>query len=302
MLSRIVLFCAVVAVASSSPAAAATADVGRTSVVAAFYPLAYAAERSRREGIAVGDLTPPGAEPHDLELTAARRRAARATPTLVALCGRRLPARRRGRARRAAPDGRSTSSTRSELLTGRRIDHGASRRPRASAEELDPHVWLDPLRYAAVARAIAAALGRPHARGPASSQRLEALDRSSHDGLARLQAARDRDESRRVRVPGRPVRPRADPARRALTRGRAEREASSKSSSRRCGDRCDDGLLRDARLAAARRDGRARGGREDGGARPARGPDAGAGAPTAPTTSTVMRENLAALRQALGCT
>ena len=42
----------------------------RPSVVAAFYPLAYAAEQVGGDGIDVIDLTPPGAEPHDLELTA----------------------------------------------------------------------------------------------------------------------------------------------------------------------------------------------------------------------------------------
>ena len=38
-------------------------------MVAAFYPLAYAAERIGGPSFHVENLTPPGAEPHDLELT-----------------------------------------------------------------------------------------------------------------------------------------------------------------------------------------------------------------------------------------
>ena len=40
-----------------------------TSVVAAFYPLAYAAEQVGGPGVKVANLTPAGSEPHDLELT-----------------------------------------------------------------------------------------------------------------------------------------------------------------------------------------------------------------------------------------
>src|SRR5712691_6599705 len=41
---------------------------GKNTVVAAFYPLAFAAERTA-PSVKVENLTPPGAEPHDLELT-----------------------------------------------------------------------------------------------------------------------------------------------------------------------------------------------------------------------------------------
>ena len=41
-------------------------DDGRTRVVASFYPLAFAAEQVGGSPAAVRNLTPPGAEPHDL--------------------------------------------------------------------------------------------------------------------------------------------------------------------------------------------------------------------------------------------
>ena len=50
-------------------AAPAGAAGGDRAVVASFYPLAYAAERIGGQRVDVTDLTPAGAEPHDLELS-----------------------------------------------------------------------------------------------------------------------------------------------------------------------------------------------------------------------------------------
>ena len=65
MVSRIVLLYVGIALA-----AAGCGGTGSSSAdtVAAFYPLAYAAEQVGAEDVV--NLTPPGAEPHDLELTA----------------------------------------------------------------------------------------------------------------------------------------------------------------------------------------------------------------------------------------
>ena len=45
-------------------------STGRRSVVAAFYPLAWATQAVGGRSVAVRNLTPPGSEPHDVELTA----------------------------------------------------------------------------------------------------------------------------------------------------------------------------------------------------------------------------------------
>jgi len=42
---------------------------GKTSVVAAFYPLAFVAQRIGGPKVDVTNLTPAGAEPHDIELS-----------------------------------------------------------------------------------------------------------------------------------------------------------------------------------------------------------------------------------------
>ena len=53
-------------------------------------------------------------------------------------------------------------------------DYGA-RTGRGGAAPRDPHVWLDPVRYAAMVRAIGSALGESAAAGRLAV-RLEALD------------------------------------------------------------------------------------------------------------------------------
>ena len=46
-----------------------TADDGRVAVVGSFFPLAEVARQVGGDDVRVTDLTPTGAEPHDLELT-----------------------------------------------------------------------------------------------------------------------------------------------------------------------------------------------------------------------------------------
>jgi zinc transport system substrate-binding protein len=59
----------------------------KEAVVAAFYPLAYAAEQLGGARVVVTNLTPPGSEPHDLEVSPKDVAAIRAAD-LVLLLGR----------------------------------------------------------------------------------------------------------------------------------------------------------------------------------------------------------------------
>jgi zinc transport system substrate-binding protein len=54
--------------------------------------------------------------------------------------------------------------------------------PGLELRDSDPHVWLDPLRYALIVKRIAAALGRPNAAAPMIA-RLHRLDRELRAGL-----------------------------------------------------------------------------------------------------------------------
>ncbi len=138
------------------------------TVVAAFYPLAYAAGHVAGPGIEVVDLTRAGEEPHDIELSP--RDVARIDDsTLVVYAGHGFqPA-----VEDAARDRPGPSL---DVLDHVRL-HG-------TGDDIDPHVWLDPKRYAQVTRAIAAALG-DEARAEPFVRRLDALDREYARGLRR---------------------------------------------------------------------------------------------------------------------
>ncbi len=70
LIVRVVLILtAIVALAAGCGGGGESAD-DRVSVAAAFYPLAYAAEEIGGDQVSVRNLTPPGAEPHDVELSA----------------------------------------------------------------------------------------------------------------------------------------------------------------------------------------------------------------------------------------
>jgi zinc transport system substrate-binding protein len=139
---------------------------GDETVVAAFYPLAYAAEQVAGPGVDVVDLTRSGQEPHDLELTprdVARVQDAR----LVVYVGHGFQP-----ALEDALRGRDGPSL--DVLDGIRL-HG-------SGDDVDPHVWLDPRRYEQVAREVATALGS-RSRADALVRRLSALDGELRRGL-----------------------------------------------------------------------------------------------------------------------
>ncbi len=138
---------------------------GRDRVVAAFYPLAYAAQQIAGGSVTVANLTPAGAEPHDLELTpadVAQVRAAR----LVLLLGHGFQ-----------PQLEHAAGSGSRVV--RLLDSEGLHRFRNG----DPHVWLDPLRYALLVRRIGAALHRPAAADRLVA-RLRVLDREYRHGLA----------------------------------------------------------------------------------------------------------------------
>ena len=223
-----------------------------TTVVAAFYPLAFAAEQIGGDGIEVANLTPPGVEPHDLELSGSDVRPSPMRDLVLYLGHGFQP-----RSRRRSTDERATRSTSSRL---------APRRAK------DPHVWLDPVRYAEIVERIGEELDRrPEAERFAAQLRV--LDREFRRGLAHCERHEivtshaafgylaERYGLEQIAITG--IAPEAEPTPREL-----EDVVRQGASGRR-----HDGLLRDPRVAPARGDRRARDRRADGRARPARGPD-----------------------------
>ena len=118
-------------VATSCGSAAPPAGA-RSGVVAAFYPVAEVARQVAGGRIPVTDLTPAGAEPHDLEVTAEQVDRIEDAAVVVVLGGGFQPS-----IEQAA---RQHAHRTVELLARLPLDAAA----RARAER-DPHVWLDPV-------------------------------------------------------------------------------------------------------------------------------------------------------------
>jgi zinc transport system substrate-binding protein len=163
VITRIVLILIGVVFVASGCGAGAGAGSGRETVVAAFYPLAYAAELAGGTRVHVDNLTPSGAEPHDLELTPGAVAKIQRADVVLYLGHGFQPA------VADAVDGAS----------GRAVDllDGLPLRAR------DPHVWLDPVLYARIVRRVGTVLRRP-ARVAAPIARLHTLDRDYRRGLA----------------------------------------------------------------------------------------------------------------------
>ena len=139
--------------ACSSPTAdspSASPD-GRPTIVAAFYPLEYAARAIGGDAVDIVGLTPPGGEPHDLELSAAQV-AEIASADLVLYVKGYQPAVDEAVAQQAADHSLDVSAG----LTLLPAEHAAGHEGEPAGEEgaTDPHVWLNPLNMAGIGTAI----------------------------------------------------------------------------------------------------------------------------------------------------
>lgn len=181
-------------------------DTDDTRVAAAFYPLAWVAERVAGEHAQVDNLTTPGTEPHDLELTI-RETAEIADADLVLHEAGLQP---------AVDDAVEQNATGEvvdvAVVAGLQPFDAAAEEDHADEDhadeeaaddehsaddghdhdgDLDPHFWLDPLKMADVADAVAQALGAIdpdhaddfEANAAAVREDLEALDEDYTQGL-----------------------------------------------------------------------------------------------------------------------
>jgi zinc transport system substrate-binding protein len=150
---------------------------GRTvGVVAPFYPVAEAVRRVGGERVRVTDLTPPGAEAHDLELTTGQRDRIEDADVVFVLGRGFQPAVEAAARRRDGPT--------VVILDRLRVVRGAPGELRT-----DPHVWLDPVAYREVVDVVAAALAAADPAGAAGYRR-----RAARFG-AEIEAVHDRYRS-----------------------------------------------------------------------------------------------------------
>lgn len=167
------------------PACSSTGDAtnGRISVIASFYPIAEAAERVGGSLVSVTDLTPPGVEPHDLELTPRQLGDVASADVVLYLGGGFQPA-----VEDAIVDAQGETVDVGAGIRRRDVPAGETEAGLSS----DPHVWLDPVAYRRIVDTVATALSR--ADRSASSrfstnardlgEQLSALDGEYRTGLA----------------------------------------------------------------------------------------------------------------------
>ncbi|MFV2082933.1 metal ABC transporter substrate-binding protein [Micromonospora sp. LOL_021] len=183
-----------------------SADDATVGVVAAFYPLQFLAERIGGDAVTVNGLAPPGAEPHDLELSPRQVGEVSDADLVVYLSGFQpaVDAAVEQEAGDHAFDVVEVEPLLDATDGGHSHDHdGADEHPEEDghgseeepghedeadhAEETgakDPHLWLDPTRFATVGDALAerlAAVDPDHAadyteRAAALRTELAALD------------------------------------------------------------------------------------------------------------------------------
>jgi len=131
------------------------ASPGTIEVVASFYPLQYVVERVGGGHVSVANLTPSGAEPHEVELTA-RDTAELADADLVVYLSGFAPAVDEGVADVAGDHALDVAAAADLTLTYTPIEEGEQSADDANTR--DPHFWLDPTRLETVATAVATRL------------------------------------------------------------------------------------------------------------------------------------------------
>jgi len=145
---------ALLAGCSGADAAGSSGSGGKLSIAASFYPLQFVTERIAGSRATVSSLTPPGAEPHDLELTPKDVARINDADLVVYLSGFQT----------AVDDAVATQAgeTALDVASTAKLD-------RTVAEEgetgTDPHFWLDPQRLAAVSTQIEQRLATVDAAG-----------------------------------------------------------------------------------------------------------------------------------------
>ena len=154
---------------------------GQLTVVTSFYPLQFAAEQIGDGHVAVTNLTRPGAEPHDVELT---------THDVATVSKAGLVIYEKGL--QGAVDKAVESQAGNRALD---VAPAANLNLRFASGATDPHFWLDPQRYSSVANVIAARLSNADPANRAGYQKnaiafenkLAALSTEFTTGLAGCQ-------------------------------------------------------------------------------------------------------------------
>jgi zinc transport system substrate-binding protein len=174
------------AVAVGLLAAACSGSSDEPTVVASFYPLAFVAERVVGPGWEVIDLTPPGAEAHDVELSIESRAALEDADVVLYLGD--LGFQPQVESAVAESDGEVVAVADGlQLMEGHPEDEGEEH---SDEPALDPHVWLDPIALGQIVDRVGEGLASADPDGVAGyRQRAVSLGAALADLDGRYRAA-----------------------------------------------------------------------------------------------------------------
>ncbi|RPE44069.1 zinc transport system substrate-binding protein [Streptomyces sp. Ag109_O5-1] len=173
---------------------ATAAQTGKFDVVASFYPMAFLADRIGGSHVHVTSLTSPGQEPHDLEISPKQIVQLEKSDAVLYLKN----------LQPSVDDAVAQSSVGTKVdaasLTtleqhGNEVGGHAASHDTSKNEELtglDPHIWLDPVRYAQVAEGVGKAFEKADPKHAADYKKntaalvkkLDDLNTQFKDGLA----------------------------------------------------------------------------------------------------------------------
>jgi zinc transport system substrate-binding protein len=160
-----------------------TSTDGKLNVVTAFYPLQFLSERIGGDAVRVTNLTKPGAEPHDVELNP-RQVADVADAGLAVYLRGFQPAVDTAVAQEAR--GRSFDVSSAVPLLPLSGDGRSGDGHEHADGNMDPHVWLDPVRFSTIAGQLGEKLA---AKDPAHAADYRSRARDLQDQLQTLNLA-----------------------------------------------------------------------------------------------------------------
>lgn len=180
---------AVLALAGCASSEQPSSSAEPVSVMAAFYPLQYAAEQVGGEQASVVSLTPPGAEPHDVELSP-QQVAEMGEADLILYIKGFQPAVDEAVAQ-VAPDKAVDVSQGITMLPGEAHsgeahsgeEHAGEAAQPAGESATDPHIWLDPLNMVTISQTVATRMGEI---SPAGKDKFTANAAAFDDQLTAL--------------------------------------------------------------------------------------------------------------------
>lgn len=134
---------------------------GKLDVVASFYPMQYLAEQIGGGHVAVNTLTKPGVEPHDLELKPKQIGELGEADVILYLKGIQ-PAVDEAIAQAGVKNTVDAAGLTTLEEHGTEVGHDhegeEAGHDHGSEAGADPHIWLDPVKYAEVAKGVGSAL------------------------------------------------------------------------------------------------------------------------------------------------